>query len=150
MEINSSQAIRQILDECKTIAVVGLSSNLMRPSNNVSEYMQRQGYRIIPVNPHETEVLGEKAYATLRDVPEPVEIVEVFRPAEEAPEIARAAVEIGAKALWLQLGITSAEAARIAEEGGLRYVENQCMGVQRARFHITKQRQVAADRTESE
>jgi predicted CoA-binding protein len=127
LEINSSQAIRQILDECKTIAVVGLSSNLMRPSNNVSDYMQRKGYRIIPVNPNETEVLGEKAYAALAEVPEKIDLVDIFRRSEEAGEAVDEAISIGAKAVWLQEGVIDDAAARRASDAGLLVVMDRCI-----------------------
>lgn len=126
-EINSQQAIRQILDECKTIAVVGLSSNLMRPSNNVSDYMQRNGYRIIPVNPHETEVLGEKAYATLAEVPEKFDLVNVFRRSEEAGAVVDEAIRTGARAVWLQEGVVDRAAARRASDAGLLVVMDRCI-----------------------
>ncbi len=116
-----------ILQQFKTIAVVGLDSDPSRPSHWVSRYMQEQGYRIIPVNPNETEVLGEKAYPSLADVPDDVELVDVFRRPEHTPEVARQAVEIGAKALWLQQGIVNDEARRIAEEGGLKVVMGICI-----------------------
>ena len=127
MEINSSQAIRQILDECRTIAVVGLSSNLMRPSNNVSEYMQRNGYRIIPVNPHEREVLGERAYPTLADVPEKFDLVNVFRRSEEAGAVVDEAINVGAKAVWLQEGVVDKAAAQRALDAGLLVVMDRCI-----------------------
>jgi predicted CoA-binding protein len=127
LEINSSQAIKQILEECKTIAVVGLSSNLMRPSNNVSDYMQRKGYRIIPVNPNETEVLGEKAYATLGDVPEKIDLVDIFRRSEEAGEAVDEAIRVGAKAVWLQEGVVDNAAARRAQDAGLLVVMDRCI-----------------------
>lgn len=100
--------------------------------------LQAHGFRIIPVHPTATELLGEKVYRSLKDIPEPVDLVDVFRPSAEAPGIARDAVEIGAKALWLQQGITSAEARRIAEEGGLEFVQNRCTAVVRATASISK------------
>ncbi len=121
---------REILEQSKTIAVVGLSSDPDRSSYGIAEALQQRGYRIIPVNPKETEVLGEKAYATLADIPVPVDIVDVFRRAEFAPEIAREAVAIGAKALWLQSGISNDEAAAIAEAGGLDVVMDRCIMVE--------------------
>lgn len=127
MEINDPQAIKQILDECKTIAVVGLSSNLMRPSNNVSDYMQRNGYRIIPVNPHEREVLGERAYPTLADVPEKFDLVNVFRRSEEAGAVVDEAISIGAKAVWLQEGVIDQAAAQRAADAGLLVVMDRCI-----------------------
>lgn len=122
-----ARTIGQILDASKTIAVVGLSSDPMKPSYGVSEYMQRRGYRVIPVNPKETEVLGEKAYARLEDIPEPVDIVNVFRRPAQTPEVAASAVAIGAKALWLQSDIENEEARQIAEAGGLDVVMDRCI-----------------------
>jgi predicted CoA-binding protein len=119
--------VRQILADAKTIAVVGLSSRPDRDSNSVARYLQAAGYRIIPVNPAEDQVLGERCYASLPDVPDPVDIVDVFRRAEHTPPIAEDAVAIGAKVLWLQLGIESSESRRIAEEGGLTYIEDSCI-----------------------
>ena len=117
----------------KTIAVVGLSSNPMRASHGVAEYLKAAGYRIIPVNPNETEVLGEKAYARLEDIPEPVDIVDVFRRAEEVPAVAKSAIVIGAKVLWMQLGIENAGAAEKARAAGLVVVENACLLVEHRR-----------------
>ena len=119
--------LRSILGEARTIAVVGLSSNPERYSFEVASYLQSHGYRIVPVNPNETDVLGERAYPTLLDVPDKVDAVDVFRRAEETPEIARQAVAIGAKVLWLQNDIVNDEARRIAEEGGLDVVMGVCM-----------------------
>jgi uncharacterized protein len=119
--------ITEILKKYKTIAVVGLSSNPMRPSHEVSEYMQSAGYRIIPVNPNETEVLGEKSYAGLEDVPEKIEIVDIFRRTEEVPAVVESAVRIGAKVVWMQLGIESQEAAEKARAAGLVVVEDACI-----------------------
>ena len=123
----SPDPIADILRQSKTIAVVGLSSNPARPSNHVAEYLQSVGYRIIPVNPNETEVLGAKAYARLEDIPERVDIVEVFRRAEEVPPIANSAIAIGAKILWLQQGITDESAAENARAAGLSVVQDACM-----------------------
>ena len=125
--------VAQILREAKTIAVVGLSSNPMRASHGVAEYLKNAGYRIIPVNPNETEVLGEKAYARLEDVPEPVDIVDVFRRAEEVPAVAESAIAIGAKVLWMQLGIENAKAAEKARAAGLVVVEDSCLMVEHKR-----------------
>ena len=119
--------IETILRGSRTIAVVGLSARPDRDSNSVARYLQGAGYRIIPVNPSEVEVLGERAFPSLRDIPEPVDIVDVFRRSEHTPPIARDAVAVGAKVLWLQLGVESDEARRIAEEGGLIYVEDSCI-----------------------
>ncbi len=134
MEINSSQAIKQILDECRAIAVVGLSSNSWRASNSVSEYMQRKGYRIIPVNPNETEVLGEKAYASLAEVPEKPELVNVFRRSEESGAVIDEAIRLGAKAVWLQEGVIDEAAARRALEAGLLVVMDRCILKEHARL----------------
>ena len=116
-----------LLRDSKTIAVVGLSSNRRRPSFGVSEYMQSVGYRIIPVNPLETEVLGEKAFASLDAVPEPVDIVNVFRRSEFVPEIVDEAIRIGAKCVWMQEGVMHEEAAAKAREAGLEVVMNRCI-----------------------
>jgi len=123
----SREAIAEILKRYKTIAVVGLSSNPMRPSHEVSEYMQRAGYRIIPVNPNETEVLGEKSYARLEDVPEKVHVVNIFRRPEEVPPVVESAIRIGAPVVWMQLGIENAEAAKKAHVAGLAVVEDACI-----------------------
>ncbi|CAN5235073.1 CoA-binding protein [soil metagenome] len=116
-----------IVREARTVAVVGLSNDPEKASNEVGGYLKEQGYRIIPVHPKEDEVLGERAYGTVNQIPEEVDVVDVFLPAEKTPEIAEDAVRAGAKTLWLQEGIESPEARRIAEEGGLAYVENRCM-----------------------
>jgi len=129
----SSDVVAQILREAKTIAVVGLSSNAMRASHGVAEYLKNAGYRIIPVNPNETEVLGEKAYARLEDMPERVDIVDVFRRAEEVPAVMESAIAIGAKVLWMQLGIENAEAAERARVAGLVVVEDSCLMVEHKR-----------------
>jgi len=116
-----------ILEKARTIAVVGLSSRRYRPSYGVSEYMQRSGYRIIPVNPFETEVLGEKAYPDLDSVPEKVDIVDIFRRSEFVPEIVDAAIRIGAKAVWMQEGVDHADAAEKARAAGLLVVMDRCI-----------------------
>jgi predicted CoA-binding protein len=126
--------LRALLGDVRTIAVVGLSSKPNRPSLEVARYLQEHGYRIVPVNPKETEVLGERAYASLADVPERIDVVDVFRRAEETPAIARDAVAIGARVLWLQEGIVSDEAARIATEGGLEVIMGVCIRHVRARL----------------
>jgi predicted CoA-binding protein len=132
--VNPLSVEADILRRYRTIAVVGLSSDPSKPSNSVSAYMQSQGYRIIPVNPDETEVLGERAYPDLASVPEPVEFVNVFRRPQFCADVARDAAQVGAKALWLQLGIASAEARRIAEEAGMTYVEDRCVLVEHRRM----------------
>jgi predicted CoA-binding protein len=116
-----------LLRTSKTIAVVGLSSSRWRPSYGVSEYMQASGYRIIPVNPKETEVLGEKAWPTLDDVPEPVDLVTIFRQSQYVPEIVEAAIRIGAKGVWMQEGVIHDEAADRAREAGLDVVMDHCI-----------------------
>jgi predicted CoA-binding protein len=126
----TTDAILELLKNYKTIAVVGLSSNPMRPSHGVTEYMQGAGYRIIPVNPNETEVLGEKSYARLEDVPEKIDIVNVFRRAEEVPPVVESAIRIGAKAVWMQLGIENEEAAEKARAAGLVVIEDACILVE--------------------
>lgn len=121
--------LRILLGDARTIAVVGLSSRPDRPSHGIAAYLQRRGYRIVPVNPNETEVLGERAYATLRDIPPDVhiDVVDVFRRSDETPGIARDAVAIGAKVLWLQEGIVNDEAYRIATEAGLDVIMGVCI-----------------------
>lgn len=122
-----SDPIAEILTKCKTIAVVGLSSNPMRPSFEVTEYMQRAGYRIIPVNPNEMEVLGEKSYARLEDVPEKIDVVNIFRRAEDVPPVVESAIRVGAPVVWMQLGIENEEAAEKARAAGLAVVEDACI-----------------------
>lgn len=124
------ERIKEILESARNIAVVGLSDNPERTSHSVAQAMQQRGYRIIPVNPNAGTILGEKSYATLSDIPEPVDIVNVFRRSEHTPEVAEEAVKIGAKVLWLQLGIASDEAARIAGEGGLEVIMDRCIKVE--------------------
>jgi predicted CoA-binding protein len=126
--------IQRVLREAKNIAIVGLSSNTLRASHFVGFYLRRHGYRVIPVNPREKEVLGEKSYASLRDVPVPVDIVNVFRAPDAVPGIAKDAVAIGAKCLWCQFGVISEEGARIAEEGGVAVVMDRCIKVEHARY----------------
>ncbi|MDW8355930.1 MAG: CoA-binding protein [Bryobacterales bacterium] len=120
-------SIPELLRSARTIAVVGLSSKPWRPSHGVAEYMQRAGYRIIPVNPNETEVLGEKAYPRLEAVPEKVDIVNVFRRPEFVLEIVEAAIRVGAPAIWLQEGVVNEEAAQRARQAGLFVVMDRCI-----------------------
>jgi predicted CoA-binding protein len=134
LEINSSKAIKKILDEYKTIAVVGLSSNTWRASNSVSAYMQSKGYRVIPVNPNETNVLDEKAYASLADVPDKFELVNVFRRSEEAGAVVDEAIRAGAKAVWLQEGVIDRAAAKRALDAGLLVVMDRCILKEHARM----------------
>ena len=126
--VADAQTITEILKTCRTIAVVGLSSRRMRPSYGVAEHMQRAGYPIIPVNPNETEVLGEKSYARLEDVPERVDIVDIFRRSEFVPEIVESAIRIGARVVWMQEGVMHAEAAERARQAGLMVIMNTCIG----------------------
>lgn len=121
--------LRALLGEARTIAVVGLSSKPDRPSNGVAAYLKDHGYRIVPVNPNETEVLGERAYPSLRHLPEDmhVDVVNVFRRPEETPDVARDAVAIGARVLWLQAGIVNEEAHRVASDGGLEVIMGVCI-----------------------
>ena len=125
--------IREILHTAHTIAIVGLSSNVLRASNFVGFYMQRHGYRVVPVNPRETEVLGEQSYPDLKAIPFAVDVVDVFRAPAAVPAIASDAVAIGARALWLQFGVISAEGAQLAAEGGLQVVMDRCLKIEHAR-----------------
>ena len=122
-----AQLVR-IYAETTTIAVVGASGDPSKPAHQIPRYLQRQGYRIVPVNPRGGQLLGEPVARSLAEVDGPVDVVEVFRPASEAPEIAREAVKVGAKVLWLQLGIVSEEARQVAEAAGLTVVMDRCMG----------------------
>jgi predicted CoA-binding protein len=126
----SREEIKQILQDTQTIAVVGLSDDPSKTSHMVSEAMQRKGYRIIPVNPNAASILGETSYASLKDVPVPIDIVNVFRRPEHTPPIAEEAVAVGAKVLWLQLGISNEETATIASEGGLKIIMDRCIKVE--------------------
>ena len=130
--------IPDLLQSARTIAVVGLSSKRYRASHGVSEYMQRSGYRIIPVNPQETEVLGEKSYASLEDVPERVDIVDIFRRSEFVPEIVDAAIRIGAGAVWMQEGVVHEAAARKAEAAGLQVVMDRCILKDHMRLEVAR------------
>lgn len=126
--------IQRLLHTGRTVAVVGLSANVLRPSNFVGFYLQRHGYRIVPVNPRESEILGETSYPSLSAIPFPVDIVDVFRAPSAVPGIAEEAVAVGAKALWLQFGVISPEGAEIAQRGGLHVIMDRCMKVEHARF----------------
>jgi len=129
----SRDPITDLLRSSKTIAVVGLSSDPRRPSHEVAAYLQSAGYKIIPVNPNESEVLGEKSYARLEDIPEPIDIVDVFRRPEEVPPVADSAIAVKAKALWLQQGITNEAAAEKAHAAGLLVIEDACLFVEHKR-----------------
>jgi predicted CoA-binding protein len=123
----SADPIRELLENTKVIAVVGLSSRRSRPSYGVARYLQSAGYRIIPVNPNETEVLGERAYARLEDVPEKIDMVDIFRRSEFVPEIAESAIRIGARAVWMQEGVIHEAAAERARQAGLVVVMDRCI-----------------------
>jgi hypothetical protein len=126
--------IQRVLHSAKTIAVVGLSTNELRASHFVGLYLKRHGYRVIPVNPREPEVLGEESYESLTDVPVPVDVVNVFRAPDALPDIAREAVAIGAKHLWCQFSVINEEGARLAEDGGLSVVMDRCLKFEHARY----------------
>jgi uncharacterized protein len=126
--------IQRILHTARTVAIVGLSPNVLRPSNFVGFYLQRHGYRIVPVNPRESEILGEICYPSLEAIPFHVDVVDVFRAPDAVPAIAEEAVRIGAGALWLQFGVISPEGAAIAADGGLDVVMDRCMKIEHARY----------------
>ena len=126
--------LRRILKNCRTIAVVGLAAEWHRPSYFAAKYMQQHGYRIVPVNPKYTEVLGVSCYARLEDIPVPVDMVDVFRKPEDLPPIAASAVAIGAKCLWQQLGVMNLQADALAREAGLESVMNRCVKIEHARL----------------
>jgi uncharacterized protein len=126
------EQILRIYAETRTIAVVGASADPSKAAHQIPLYLQSQGYRILPVNPRGGELFGERVFRSLAEIDVPVDVVDVFRPAEEAPEIARQAIAIGAKVLWLQLGIESEEARQLAEGSGLTVVMNRCMGATHA------------------
>ncbi len=132
--LSIDDAVREILEKYHTIAVVGLSSKRFRPSYGVAEYLQAQGYRIIPVNPNETEVLSEKTYARLEDVPERVEIVDVFRRSDQVPPVVEGAIRMGAKVVWTQEGVMHEEAAERARKAGLTVVMDACMAKEHRRL----------------
>ena len=126
--------IQRVLHTASTIAIVGLSNNELRASYFVGYYLKRHGYRVIPVNPRETEILGQTCYASLLDIPVPVDVVNVFRAPGALPQIAREATSIGAGTLWCQFGVINAEGARIAEEGGMTVIMDRCIKVEHARY----------------
>ncbi|HSN21289.1 MAG TPA: CoA-binding protein [Usitatibacter sp.] len=132
---DDSDKIRRILRRSRTIAVVGLSAQWHRPSYFAAKYMQEHGYRVIPVNPGYPEILGEKCYKSLRDIPEKVDIVDCFRKSAEIPAIADDAIAIGAKVLWMQLGVENGDARRKAEAAGLEVIENRCVKIEHGRFY---------------
>ncbi len=127
-------AIQRVLHTARTIAIVGLSNNELRASYFVGYYLKRHGYRVIPVNPREPQILGETSYPSLREVPVPVDVVNVFRAPDALPGIARDAVAVGAGTLWCQFGVINEEGARIAEAGGVEVIMDRCLKVEHARF----------------
>jgi uncharacterized protein len=129
---------QDILQSARTIAVVGASRDPSKAGGSVPAGLQRRGFRVIPINPYADMLFGERAYRSLLEVPDKIDLVDVFRPASDAPEIARQAVSVGARALWLQLDIRSAEARRIVEEAGIDYVEDQCTAVIASLYRIRK------------
>lgn len=135
--MTEEESFAEIFEGTRVIAVVGLSSKPDRPSNDVAAYLQRAGYRIIPVNPAENEVLGERAYPSLLDLPEDlhVDMVDVFRRAEDTPEVAEQAARIGAEVLWLQLGISNDDARRIGEDAGMTVVMDRCTKIEHRRLN---------------
>jgi predicted CoA-binding protein len=135
-DFSNHEELLQVYALSKTIAVVGASADPSKASHRVPAYLQSQGYRILPVNPRGGEIFGEHVFRALTEIDVPVDVVEVFRPAQEAPEIARQAVSIGAKVLWLQLGIVSEEARHIAEAARLTVVMNRCMGATHAQLGL--------------
>jgi uncharacterized protein len=133
-----AKTAQEILRSAKTIAVVGASRDASKAGGSVPAGLQRRGFRIIPINPYADMLFGERVYRSLLDVPEKIDLVDVFRPAPDTPDIARQAAAVGARALWLQLDIRSAEARRIAEEAGMDYVEDECTGVVASLYRIRK------------
>jgi uncharacterized protein len=132
--VDDIPGLRRILSRARTIAIVGLSANWYRPSYFAAKYMQDHGYRVIPVNPNYTEILGEKCYPDVASIPETVDVVDCFRKPDEMPALAREAAAKGAKVLWMQLGISNDEAARIASDAGLDVVDNRCVKIEHARL----------------
>ena len=126
--------IQRVIHSATTVAVVGLSPNELRASNFVGYYLKRHGYQVIPVNPRESEILGEVSYESLTEVPVPIDIVDVFRAPDALPEIARDAVAVGAETLWCQFGVINEEAAQIAEDGGVTVIMDRCLKVEHARY----------------
>ena len=133
-QYQDSLTIQRVLHNARTIAVVGLSANELRASNFVGYYLRRHGYRVIPVNPRETEILGQTCYPSLLDIPVPVDVVNVFRAPDALPGIAREAVAIHAGTLWCQFGVINADGARIAEDGGVTVIMDRCLKVEHARY----------------
>ena len=133
-EFQDRRTMQEIVLNAHTVAIVGLSASELRASNFVGYYLKRHGYRVIPVNPREAEILGEPCFPSLHDIPEPVDVVNVFRASDAVPDIARDAVAIGASNLWCQFGVISTEGIRIAEDGGLSVVADRCIKIEHARY----------------
>lgn len=133
-----SDSVTKLLERYKTLAVVGLSSKPSRPSHGVAAYMKAHGYRIIPVNPNEKAVLGEKAYASLEDVPEPITVVVIFRRSEFVPGVVESAILRGAKVIWMQEGVVHEEAARRARDAGLEVIQDRCILKEHAKRFVTE------------
>lgn len=134
MIIQTDEDLRRILRDNRVIAMVGLSSNETRPSHVVAKYLMAHGYTVIPVNPAETEILGQKCYASLAEIPQKVDIVDCFRKSEDIPPLAQNAIDIGAKVLWLQLHVVNETAARTATAAGLDVVMDRCIKIDHARL----------------
>ena len=134
---DTDSIVARILETYGTITVLGASRAPSKPAHDVPAHMQQHGWRIIPVNPHADEILGQRVYRTLADVPEQIGLVDVFRPSRETPDVARQAVAAKATALWLQLGIMSKEARSIAEDAGLLYVEDRCLIIEQRRLGLS-------------
>ncbi|MFX0163573.1 MAG: CoA-binding protein [Candidatus Hodarchaeota archaeon] len=132
---NEEEAIKYILENLRVIAVVGMSRSSHKPSYGIPKYLKEHGYRIIPVNPYAEEILGEKCYPDLLSVPKEVEVVEVFRPAEEAPGIVDQAIKKQVKAVWLQIGIINDEAGEKAKKAGIIFIQNRCMMIEYQNLH---------------
>ncbi|HEX4324961.1 MAG TPA: CoA-binding protein [Gaiellaceae bacterium] len=133
-EFQDRRTIQELVLNARTVAIVGLSASELRASNFVGYYLQRHGYRVVPVNPNEERILDQQVYPSLRDVPEHIDVVDVFRAPAAVPDIAHEAAEVGAGALWLQFGVISPEGARIAQEGGLDLVMDRCLKIEHARL----------------